>query len=142
MTSKENYKNTGAYLRTLYDRLVKNLHEQLALMGYSEITPSHGLVFQYLEEEGSRITTLAIKAGITKQSMSALVYQLEGEGYLKRRQDSEDARAVRFMLTAKGQALRNKAQQINYEFEKRWEQKLGKQSYKKFREFLLLLCEQ
>jgi DNA-binding MarR family transcriptional regulator len=141
MTSKEKYKNTGAYLRTLYDRLVKNLHEQLAVMGYSEITPSHGLVFQYLKEEGSRITTLALQAGMTKQSMSALIYQLEGQGYLKRKHDLEDARAVLFILTAKGQALKNKAQQINYEFEKQWEQRLGNHSYKKFREMLQHLSE-
>lgn len=136
MTSKENYKNTGAYLRTLYDRLVKNLHEQLSQMGYGEITPSHGLVFQYLEEEGSRITGLAIQAGMTKQSMSALVYQLEEQSYLKRKDDPEDARAVLFILTVKGKTLKAKAQQINYEFEKRWEEMLGTSAYKKFRAML------
>ena len=57
MISKEKYKNTGVYLRQLYDGLVANLHQHLEEEGYGEITPSHGLVFQYLEEKGSRITT-------------------------------------------------------------------------------------
>ena len=140
MSSKEKYKNTGVYLRQLYDALVANLHQRLGEAGYQGITPSHGLVFQYLKEEGSRITELALHAGMTKQSMSALVYQLEELGYLKRKDDPDDARAVLFILTAKGQSLKSKAQQMNYIFEKKWEQKLGVAQYQKFREMLAELA--
>lgn len=136
MTSKEKYKNTGVYLRQLFDDLVSNLHLRLEESGYGEITPSHGLVFQYLEDNGSRITTLSAHAGMTKQSMSALVYQLEGYGYLERKNDLLDARAVLFKLTEKGQILKSKAQQINYQFEKRWEKKLGASRYQDFRQML------
>jgi DNA-binding MarR family transcriptional regulator len=141
MVSKEKYKNTGAYLRQLYDALVTNLHARLAEEGYGEITPSHGLVFQYVEEDGSRITELASRAGMTKQSMSALVYQLEESGYLKRKNDPSDARAVLFILTAKGQTLKTKGQQINYQFEKKWEQELGAAQYQKFRDMLKELVD-
>ena len=141
MSSKNKYVNTGAYLRQLYDALVSNLHVRLANEGYGEITPSHGLVFKYLKEGGSRITELAAHAGMTKQSMSALVYQLEESDYLKRKNDPEDARAVLFALTARGVALRQKAQQFNYEFEKNWERTLGATEYSKFREYLTLLTE-
>ena len=136
MTSKEKYKNTGVYLRVLYDDLVLNLHQRLDEAGYGEITPSHGLVFQYLEGNGSRITDLAAHAGMTKQSMSALVYQLEEYGYLKRKNDPLDARAVLFILTEKGQTLKNNAQQLNYQFEKKWEKKLGASRYQNFRQML------
>jgi DNA-binding MarR family transcriptional regulator len=141
MAAQRNYKNTGAYLRELYDSLVANLHHHLAEEGYGEITPSHGLVFQYLEEGGSRVTTLADRAGMTKQSMSALVYQLEEFGYLKRKPDAADARAVLFSLTAKGQALKTKAQGLNYQFEQKWEKTLGVEQYKKFREMIQKLAE-
>jgi DNA-binding MarR family transcriptional regulator len=140
MVSKEKYKNTGAYLRHLYDTLVANLHARLAEEGYGHITPSHGLVFQYADQEGSRITVLASRAGMTKQSMSALVYQLEDDGYLKRKDDPGDARAVLFVLTPKGQALKSKAQQLNYQFEKRWEDVLGAAQYQKFRDMLRKLA--
>ena len=139
--SKEKYKNTGAYFRQLYDALVTNLHQRLEEEGYGEITPSHGLVFQYLEEAGSRVTELAARAGMTKQSMSALVYQLEDNGYLKRKNDPQDGRAVLFILTPKGQVLKTKAQQLNYLFEKKWEQKLGVSQYQKLREMLQELAE-
>jgi DNA-binding MarR family transcriptional regulator len=138
MALQSNYKNTGAYLRVLYDSLVANLHRQLAEDGHGEISPSHGLVFQYLDKGGSRITTLA---GMTKQSMSALVYQLEDYGYLNRKADADDARAILFYLTAKGQSLRTKAQAVNYQFEQKWKQTLGAEQYKKFREMLQKLAE-
>ena len=141
MPKLKNYKNTGVYLRTLYDSLVKNLHQKLDAEGFQEISPSHGLVFQYLEEEGSRITTLAAHAGMTKQSMSALVYQLEEFGYLKRKADADDAREVLFILTAKGQGLKTRAQQLNYEFEQKWEEILGKAQYSKFREMITKLVD-
>jgi DNA-binding MarR family transcriptional regulator len=141
MAAKEKYKNTGAYLRQLYDSLRENLHTRLAQEGYAEITPSHGLVFQYLDPKGSRITELAARAGMTKQSMSALVYQLEELGYLKRKDDPDDARAVLFVFTAKGETLKTTGQQINYEFEKRWEQVLGVAQYQKFREMINQLVE-
>lgn len=141
MAAQKNYKNTGAYLRELYDSLVANLHQHLAKEGYEDISPSHGLVFQYLEEGGSRITTLAARAGMTKQSMSALVYQLEGNGYLKRKPDPDDARAILFYLTTKGQTLRTKAQDLNYQFEQKWNQTLGAEQYKKLREMIQKLVE-
>lgn len=136
MASREKYKNTGVYLRQLYDSLLVNLHQHLDQDGYGEITPSHGLVFQYLKEKGSRITELAAQASMTKQSMSALVYPLETSGYLKRKDDPLDARAVLFTLTEKGQVLKSKAQQLNYQFEKRWEKKLGVSRYQEFRQML------
>lgn len=141
MPAQRNYKNTGAYLRELYDSMVANLHRRLAEEGYGEISPSHGLVFQYLEEGGSRITTLAVRARMTKQSMSALVYQLEDYGYLKRKPDPEDARAILFYLTTKGHDLRTKAQNLNYQFEQKWKQTLGAEEYKKLREMVQKLVE-
>lgn len=141
MSNEKNYINTGAYLRELYDSLVANLHQRLADDGFGDISPSHGLVFQYIDEAGSRITTLATRVGMTKQSMSALVYQLEDNGYLKRKPDPDDARAVLFHLTAKGQALRIKGRELNYRYEQRWERTLGVTQYKKFREMLQTLAE-
>lgn len=133
--------NTGVYLRQLYDSLVTNLHKELALQGYEEITPSHGLIFQYLDEKGSRITSLANLAGMTKQSMSALVYQLENLGYLNRTQDPVDGRAVLFILTPKGEQLKKIAQKINRGYEQRWEEAVGAENYKLLRELLLKMIE-
>ncbi|WP_256010427.1 MarR family winged helix-turn-helix transcriptional regulator [Desertivirga xinjiangensis] len=137
----KNRKNTGAYLRQLLDELIDNLHNTLAGAGYEEIRPSHGTVFQYIRDSGSRITELAAEGKITKQSMSAIVYELEEKGYLTRKPDVSDKRAVLFILTAKGEQVKALGQSINYEFEKNWEAKLGKKKYADFRNSLELLCD-
>lgn len=133
--------NTGAYLRELLDALAANLHAQLAAHGHPEIRPSHGWVFQYIADQGSRITELAAKVGITKQSMSALVYQLEEWGYLSPQPDPADRRAQLYRLTDKGLALRQLGRGINQQFEQQWMRKLGEAQYQQFRECLRALAQ-
>lgn len=130
------YINTGAYLQALADDLVLNLHQQLEKKGFAEIRSSHGWIFHYIADTGSRITDLASKAKITKQSMSVIVYQLEAWGYLERKPDPTDKRAVLFVLTGKGQELRKVGRAINKDFEQVWEQKLGRDDFQRFRQYL------
>jgi len=136
------YTNTGVYIRALWDQLRSNMEMELQEAGYEDITPSHGWIFYNIKEEGSRITELATLAKITKQSMSALVAQLEAGGYLKKKPDSTDKRAQLLVLTAKGRKVKEVGQAINFEFEKRWEKKLGKEDYQQFRKYLLLLSDE
>ncbi|HEU5292099.1 MAG TPA: MarR family winged helix-turn-helix transcriptional regulator [Cyclobacteriaceae bacterium] len=135
------YINTGVYLRTLWDELRYNMETRLKESGYEDISPSHGWIFYNTEEHGSRITELAAKARITKQSMSVLVAQLEQGGYVKKIHDSTDKRAWLLLLTAKGKKVKSIGQQINFDFEAGWKQKLGEADYKRLRTFLARLCE-
>jgi DNA-binding MarR family transcriptional regulator len=134
------YINTGVYLRVLWDELRYNLENRLKEYGFEDVSPSHGWIFYNTEETGSRITDLAAKARITKQSMSVLVAQLEQGGYVKKTPDPNDRRAWILFLTAKGKKVKVTGQQINYEFEDRWKKKLGEKDYQQFRQLLEKLC--
>jgi DNA-binding MarR family transcriptional regulator len=134
------YINTGVYLRILWDELRYNLENRLKEYGFEDVSPSHGWIFYNTEETGSRITDLAAKARITKQSMSVLVAQLEQGGYVKKTPDPSDRRAWILFLTAKGKKVKATGQQINYEFEDRWKKKLGEKDYQQFRQLLEKLC--
>jgi DNA-binding MarR family transcriptional regulator len=136
----EEYINTGAYLRILWDELRYNMEHQLIEKGFTDISPSHGWIFHNTQEEGTRITELAAIAKITKQSMSALVAQLEETGYVKKKIDPTDKRAWLLILTPKGKKVRDTGKEINHAFEKKWEQKLGKKDYNEFRQLLIKLC--
>ena len=136
------YVNTGAYLRVLWDELRNNMEQQLKERGFEDVSPSHGWIFHHTSEEGSRITELAAIAKITKQSMSALVTQLEASGYVKKKADPGDKRAWLLVLTAKGKKVREAGHEINFLFEKKWEEKLGKTNYSQLRQLLARLCEQ
>ena len=137
----DEYINTGAYLRILWDELRYNMENELRDRGFDDISPSHGWIFHNTNEEGSRITELAAIAKITKQSMSALAAQLENSGYVKKRMDPTDKRAWLLVLTAKGKKVKEIGQEINFLFEKKWEQKLGKKDYVLLQQFLMRLSE-
>lgn len=136
----DEYINTGAYLRVLWDELRYNMEYQLQEKGFADVSPSHGWIFHHTKEEGSRITELAAIAKITKQSMSALVAQLEKAGYVKKKIDPTDKRAWLLVLTAKGKKVKDAGHEINYLFEKKWEEKLGSKDYVQFRQLLIKLC--
>ena len=135
----DEYVNTGVYLRILWDELRYNLEHQLKENGFEDVSPSHGWVFHNTNEDGSRVTELAAMAKITKQSMSALVAQLERAGYVKKKTDPADKRAWLLILTPKGKKVKEAGQKINYLFEKRWEQKLGVKDYNQLRKLLIRL---
>ena len=137
----DEYINTGAYLRILWDELRYNMEKELKENGFIDVSPSHGWIFHNTKDEGSRITELAAIAKITKQSMSALAAQLEAAGYVKKKSDVSDKRAWLLVLTPKGKKVKEVGQEINYLFEKRWEQKLGKKDYNQLRQLLIKLCE-
>ena len=137
----DEYINTGAYLRILWDELRFNMESQLKERGFDDVSPSHGWIFHHTREEGSRITELAAIAKITKQSMSALVAQLENAGYVQKKLDASDKRAWLLVLTAKGKKVKKAGHEINFQFEKKWADKLGKKEYGQFRELLIKLCK-
>lgn len=117
-------------------KLSSLLFEELRIKGYSDLKPAHAQVFQHLEAAGSRITELAQKAGITKQSMSVLVYEMEQAGYLKRQKDKDDKRAVIFKLTAKGEKLYALADRILHSIIESWKIPKSDQSLNDLRALL------
>jgi DNA-binding MarR family transcriptional regulator len=76
--------------------------ELLAKTGHSEISPSHINATRHLAIEGTRLTDMARRAVMTKQSMSELVIQLEALGMVERRPDPLDGRARTVHFTSKG----------------------------------------
>jgi len=121
--------NIGILLRTPFQQLVDRIHADLANNGYEEIRPAHGTVFQYIGKNGARITTMAEKAQITKQSMSYLVQYLEERGYVERKEDPEDRRAVIFCITPAGWKVVAIAEQSIKDLQAEWVKKLGQKKY-------------
>jgi DNA-binding MarR family transcriptional regulator len=77
-------------------------------------------VTRHLALEGSRLTELAQRAGMSKQAMGDLVDQCEAWGLVTREPDPLDARARRVCFTATGlawlQAFREAVAQAEAEF--------------------------
>lgn len=97
----------------------------IATTGAHGIRPAHGVVFTNLDPDGTRITTLADRAGLTRQAMSLLVRELEQLGYLRTEPDADDGRAVRARLTPAGVELCRHGAAAVRELERHWDGLLG-----------------
>lgn len=121
--------NIGILLRSPFQALVDRIHQDLAKHGFGDVRPAHGNVFQFIGKNGARITALAEKANMTKQSMSYLVEYLEQRGYVERRPDPIDGRAVIFCLTAQGWQVVKVAEQSIKDIQEDWRQFLGPRKF-------------
>ncbi|MFC4120016.1 MarR family winged helix-turn-helix transcriptional regulator [Nonomuraea zeae] len=107
------------------DIAIGRLHERLADEGFEGIRYVHGAVFRFVDAEGSRLTTLAERAGLTKQAIGELVSELEEHGYVERVPDAGDRRAKIIRLTDQGAAAQLAAGRILADIERRWSRHLG-----------------
>ena len=112
----------------------------LAAGGFSDLRRSHGVVFEMLDPEGSRITDMARRARITKQGMGQLVAELEEMGYVERRPDPADGRAKRVVLSAKGQAAVEAGLAALSDLEARWAEHIGEQRARELYATLVDIC--
>lgn len=85
-------------LRLFEARIVETLRAD----GHDALTVAHINLTRNLDEEGTRLTELARRAAMTKQSMSELVDQVERTGLIEKRPDPTDGRAKLVCFTAAG----------------------------------------
>jgi DNA-binding MarR family transcriptional regulator len=128
--------NIGILLRDPVQEIVRRVSAGLAAAGFDDLRPAHTVVFQHIEADGSRLTELADRAQITKQSMGYLVDYLEGRGYVERRDDPTDRRATLICLTERGWEQVRAALAIIASIEKEWTGRLGKRRMEDLRSAL------
>ncbi len=114
----------------------ERLHQRFAERGHPDVRPPHGNVFPYLDDDGTRVSVLAERAQMTKQSMAELVEHLEQHGYVKRVADPADRRAKLVRATARGNELYTIAREFVAELEAEWTRKLGKRKMQQLRSLL------
>jgi DNA-binding MarR family transcriptional regulator len=134
--SRDARPNIGILLRGPFQEIVARIAEGLAAAGFDDIRPAHTAVFQHIKAEGSRLSELAERAQLTKQSMGYLVDYLEKQKYVERRPDPTDRRANLICLTERGWAEVRAALNIIVGIEQEWEQRLGKRRLEQLRELL------
>jgi DNA-binding MarR family transcriptional regulator len=86
--------------------LTATMMAKVVTCGFSDMTPALASLMPLLDATGPRATTLAQRAGITKQAISQLVGELEARGYVEQVADSTATRAKIVRLTKRGVAIR------------------------------------
>ncbi len=95
-------RNVGALLFAATDRCVRRKLQVLGAHGYGMISDAQLALFLHLDGEGTRLTTLAERARLTKQSMVELVDKAAVAGFVERAADPGDRRAKVVRFTAAG----------------------------------------
>jgi DNA-binding MarR family transcriptional regulator len=97
--------NTG---RLLFDSTRRFQEKVLSLVnskGYPEIRIAHLAVTRHIDVNGSRIADLAIRAGVTKQSIGEMIDQLQAMGLVTRHAAADDRRAKIVVFSHQGRKL-------------------------------------
>ena len=129
----------GALLRmpweTVRARMLQGLHER----GFSDLHAAHLAVLQYPGPSGLRPSELAEQTRMSKQALNYLLGQMEGFGYITRREEAGSRRFKRIELTERGMEAVRVKRAIVLEVENEWERELGPERFALLRELLLEL---
>lgn len=83
-------------------RFVRQVLSAVHEHGYHQVTEALLTLFRTMELKGSRLTEVATAAGLTKQSMRALVTRAEALGFVERVPERGDGRAKTIRFTETG----------------------------------------
>ena len=111
--------------------LQSELFARAAQHGFDDLRPRHGAVLAYLDD-GIRLGDLARIAGRNKQTIAAIVDELEKLGYVYRATDPADRRAKLIMPTERGREVIQLSDDILADIESRYAEQLGQRRYAQF----------
>jgi DNA-binding MarR family transcriptional regulator len=123
-------------LDVAFDEFADELAERVAAAGFTDIRPGHGCVFGTIDPEGSRLTELAQRANMTKQSVGEATSDLEQLGYVERVPDPEDGRAKIIRLTDRGREAQAIGRRLIDEVEREWAERYGEERIAALRDAL------
>ena len=116
---RERPSNLAVLMREAYVAVNDLVLSRLAAAGHAPVRAAHSTVFQYLDDTGTTVSTLAERAQITKQAMGELVGHLEQHGYVVRVPDPADRRAKLVLPTDSGREVVAIAQSLVPDIEAR-----------------------
>ena len=119
-----------------FDAMIAEFRTELEKSEFKDVRPTHGCVFRYVKGPGLRLTELAERANMTKQSVGEIVDDLAARGYVERVPDPEDRRAKLICLTERGEEAQTYGLQLFAEVERRWAERFGAERIATLRETL------
>lgn len=117
------------------------LERAAQIQGRPRLRRSHTSLLPHIDLEGTRVTDLAERLGVSKQAASQLVDDLEAVGVLAREPDPSDARARRVVFTALGRRGLLEGLELLGDMERELARAIGDESMDQLRQALLSILE-
>lgn len=128
--------HVGRLLGALFRSFNAESLRRLRARGHPALTAAHLAVLPYVDASGTRLTTLAERADMTKQAAGQLVAELEARGYLQRAPDPHDRRASLLRFTPLGDTFLRDAFDLKHEVEGEFRALLGEARFTEFQQAL------
>lgn len=131
----------GVLLFIAHRSLEERAYDAVVGAGATDVTAAQARLVGQLAPEGSRLTELAARARVTKQTAGHLVDQLARAGYVERTADPSDGRARLVRMTAKAEALVPVARTAVEGALDEWRDHIGADRMEQLREALTMIRE-
>ena len=131
----------GALLRVPAQAIHRRIIKDLNAAGFEDLQLPHIAVLQFPGPDGVRPSTLAERAGMSKQAMNRLLQSLEGLAYITRSDAPDEGRARIIRFTKRGRAAYSKIHDILRDIEREWKAKLGPKDFGQLKELLARVWE-
>lgn len=132
--------NIGVLFFVAHRAMEQRVFEAVRTQGF-DATLAQGRIFARIDEGGTRLTALAERAQVTKQTAGFLVDQLERAGYVKRVPDPTDARARLVTIAKRGREAIAVARTVEAEVIDEWTNYLGAGDMERLRRSMVRLRE-
>ncbi len=93
--------------------------------GFDDVTMAQARLMMGVDPQGTRISVLAARGQVAKQTATALVDKLERAGYVERVKDPSDGRATLVQMTPRAKAALPLARAEEDRIEAEWREHLG-----------------
>ena len=131
----------GALLRVPAHAIHRRIIKELNAAGFDELRLPHIAVLQFPGPDGVSPSTLADRAGMSKQAMNQLLRSLEGLGYIVRADSPDEGRMRIIRFTKRGRAAYSKIHDILRDIEREWNAELGSRDFAQLKELLSRVWE-
>jgi DNA-binding MarR family transcriptional regulator len=103
--------------------------ELLRARGYDQLGAAHAAILPHIDLEGTRVTVIAERAGMTKQGAGHVIDDLERQGLVTRTPDPTDKRAALVQFTDAGWEYLRIAHDLKVEIESDYALLLGSDTF-------------
>ncbi|MEC9397354.1 MAG: MarR family transcriptional regulator [Myxococcota bacterium] len=114
---------------------------QMVAMGFEGIRVTHTRLFPHVDLEGTRMSVLAERVGVSKQAIGQWVDELEEMGLLERVADPDDGRAKLVRFARDGESLIDGVRAL-IAIEQEFSRVLGEERWQELGESLAVLLEE
>ena len=108
-----------------FRELIDTLHAELAKHGHGQARPIHGFALQAIGPDGTTVSELGRRLGVTKQAAAKTAAGLAEVGYITRQPSPHDARATVLTRTPRGQEMLDLSATIFEQLRRDWARRLG-----------------